>query len=46
MVKKGVEEFYEFHFSLLFYSAFHSHDICQEIVKKWTDRIFSNSLFL
>ena len=47
MVKEDVEDFYEFHFSLLFYShAFHSHDICQEFVKMWTGRIVSNSLFL
>ena len=29
-----------------FTHAFHSHDICQEFVKKWTGRIVSNSLFL
>ena len=52
MVKEDVEDFYEFHFSLLFYcltvlllTVFHSHDICQQFVKKWTGRIVSNSLF-
>ena len=47
MVKEDVEDFYEFHFGLLFYShAFHSHDICQDFGKKRNGRIVSNSLIL
>ena len=34
------------HSAYCFIQVFHSHNICQEFVKKWTDKIVSNSLLL
>ena len=36
MVKEDVKNFYEFISTYYFIQTFHSHDICQEFVKKWT----------
>ena len=47
MVKEDIEDFYEFHFSLLFHWSFLLFTWhLPVVVEKWTDKIVWNSLFL